>query len=119
MSNPPQTVTRFVHFDLGGVLIELGGVEIFGELIGVKSAEEVWKVWLTSPWVRRYERGQCTREEFASGIVAENQIDLTPEAFLRIFRDWPRGRMPGASDLVWGLASTVPAACLSNTNEMH
>jgi putative hydrolase of the HAD superfamily len=96
-----QTETRFVLFDLGGVLIELGGVEEFGALIGVQNTEEIWRRWLTSPWVRRYERGQCARE------------------FVCRFRDWPKGLLPGAADLVQGLAGDVTPACLSNTNEMH
>ena len=114
-----QTETRFVLFDLGGVLIDLGGVEEFGALIGVRNIDEIWRRWLTSPWVRRYERGQCAREEFAAGIVAENDIDLSPEEFVRRFRDWPKGLLPGAAELVRGLAGSVTPACLSNTNEMH
>ena len=117
--NRRQTETRFVLFDLGGVLIDLGGVEEFGELIGVRNTDEIWRRWLTSPWVRRYERGQCTREEFAVGIVVENDIDLPPEEFLHKFRDWPKGLLPGAAELVQGLAGGVTSACLSNTNEMH
>ena len=114
-----QTETRFVLFDLGGVLIELGDVEEFGALIGVRNTEEIWRRWLTSPWVRRYERGQCAREEFAAGMVAENDLDLSPEEFVCRFRDWPKGLLPGAADLVQGLAGGVTPACLSNTNEMH
>ena len=89
------------------------------ELIGVRNTDEIWRRWLTSPWVRRYERGQCTREEFAVGIVVENDIDLPPEEFLHKFRDWPKGLLPGAAELVQGLAGGVTSACLSNTNEMH
>ena len=118
-ANRQQTETRFVLFDLGGVLIDLGGVEEFGALIGVTNTDEIWRRWLTSPWVRRYERGQCAREEFAAGMVAENDIDLSPEEFTRRFRDWPKGLLPGAAELVRGLAGGVAAACLSNTNEMH
>lgn len=111
--------TRCVLFDLGGVLIELGGVDVFGELIGVKNPDEIWSRWLSSPWVRRYERGQCTRDEFATGMVLENRIDLSPEEFLQLFRDWPGGLLPGAAELVRGLSDGVTLACLSNTNEMH
>ncbi len=119
MANRPQPETRFVLFDLGGVLIKLGGVDAFGELIGITDHDEVWRLWLTSPWVRRYERGRCTRQEFAAGVIAENRIDRPPEVFLRMFGDWPKGLMPGAVELVRGLARGITPACLSNTNEMH
>ncbi len=49
---------EYVVFDLGGVLVELGGVRDFGDMIGEADDERVWAPWLTSPWVRRdYERG--------------------------------------------------------------
>lgn len=111
--------TRAVLFDLGGVLVELGGVDHFGQLIGETDEAEIWRRWLTSTWVRRYERGQCAREEFARGMVEENTLDVTPEAFLRLFRSWPRGLFPGAEALVRAVDPHLTVACLSNTNELH
>lgn len=119
MTDRSESRTRFVVFDLGGVLIELGGVADFGELIGVMEVDEIWRRWLTSPWVRRYERGCCTRSEFALGMIEENRLLLSPEEFLHRFGSWPKGLMPGAAELVRGLASHVTPTCLSNTNEMH
>jgi FMN phosphatase YigB (HAD superfamily) len=117
--NPGRHETRFVVFDIGGILIELGGVQDFGDLIGVDDPDDIWRRWLTSPWVRRYERGQCSREAFAEGLISENQIGLEPSEFLRRFGDWPKGLLPGAEELVTGLADGITSACLSNTNEMH
>lgn len=114
-----MTTTRFVVFDLGGILVELGGVDEFGELIGVGTPDEIWHRWLTSPWVRRYERGQCSRHEFAVGMVDEHEIEIEPDDFLHRFGNWPKGLMPGAEDMVRGLVDHVHVACLSNTNEMH
>jgi FMN phosphatase YigB (HAD superfamily) len=111
--------TQVVLFDLGGVLIELGGVDRFGGLIGEIDESEIWRVWLTSYWVRRYERGQCTREDFAGGMVIEHGLAVGPEVFLDDFLNWPQGLIPGALDLVADLASHVHPACLSNTNELH
>ena len=109
----------FVLFDLGGVLIELGGVASLQELAGNISDEEVWHRWLSSPWVRRFERGWCSPEEFAVGVVTEWQLDLPPERFLEIFRDWPVGPFPGAQDLLAEVQKLAPIGCLSNTNTMH
>ena len=106
-------------FDLGGVLVELGGVEQLGALIGEPDEAEVWRRWLTSEAVRRYERGLCTREVFARELIRENDLDLTPKEFLEIFLAWPRGLLPGAESLVHSVKAGLQIACLSNTNELH
>lgn len=49
-----------VLFDLGGVLIELGGVSALQEMAGIASDDQVWQRWLTSPWVRNFENGRCS-----------------------------------------------------------
>jgi HAD superfamily hydrolase (TIGR01493 family) len=110
---------QLVLFDLGGVLIELGGVEVFQRMIGAGSEAEVWRRWLTSKWVRAYERGQCDRMAFAEGMIEENDLQLGAEEFLETFRSWPRGLLPGAEALVSEIAPGLRCACLSNTNEMH
>jgi len=111
--------TQLVLFDLGGVLVELGGVEDFRRMIGAGDETEMWRRWLGSPWVRRYERGHCSREAFAEGMIAENSLGMAPPDFLEIFRSWPRGMMAGAAELIASLRDGVAYACLSNTNEMH
>src|ERR1700683_947261 len=60
--------TELVLFDLGGVLIAPGGVAPMRELSGLGSDEALWTRWLSCPWVRRFEAGQCTPEEFAAGV---------------------------------------------------
>jgi HAD superfamily hydrolase (TIGR01509 family) len=116
-----MSVARFdlVLFDLGGVLIELSGVGAMQELSGIVSEDDLWERWLSSPWVRAFERGECTAEEFAAGMVDEWGLTVTPEAFLAAFRAWPVGPMPGAEDLVADVAAMVPVGCLSNTNSLH
>ena len=111
--------TQLVLFDLGGVLIELGGVEEFRRLVGAGDEDEVWRRWLSSPSVRRFERGLCDRQAFATGMVEENDLEMTAGDFLERFGAWPRGMMPGASELVSSLATGLQRACLSNTNELH
>jgi putative hydrolase of the HAD superfamily len=110
---------QVVLFDLGGVLVRLGGIEEFGTLVGTSCEEEIWRIWLRSSAVRRYERGLCTREEFARSAVEEFGIELTPEAFLERFLSWPKGLFAGAATLVGSVREDVHRAVLSNTNEMH
>ena len=69
--------TEVVLFDLGGVLVELGGVPVLREWAQIESDQDVWARWLRCPWVRRYERGQCTRDEFANGLVDDVITRLT------------------------------------------
>jgi glucose-1-phosphatase len=108
-----------VLFDLGGVLIELVGVRAMLEITGIKSEEELWRRWLTCPWVRRFESGGCSETEFAAGVVADWQLELSAAAFLKAFRDWPAGPLPGAAELVAQTRASVATGCFSNTNALH
>jgi putative hydrolase of the HAD superfamily len=109
----------FVLFDLGGVLIEMGGLASLQEMSEIVGTEEIWHQWLASPWVRRFEKGQCSAAEFSVGVVSEWDIDIAPQRFLEIFRDWPIGPYPGTSELLGELKRSVSIGCLSNTNAMH
>jgi putative hydrolase of the HAD superfamily len=115
----PDLEVDLVLFDLGGVLIELGGVASLQEMAGVIGDEEVWHRWLACPWVRRFERGECSASEFSEGFVSEWDLTMSPERFLDIFRDWPIGPYPGTTELLTEVQRSVPIGCLSNTNALH
>ena len=108
-----------VVFDLGGVIVELGGVRDFGDMINEPDDTRVWERWLSSRWVRDYERGRCSTEAFARGLVEEFELACSAGEFVERFLRWPRGLIDGAEELVEVLASRVAVACLSNTNELH
>jgi glucose-1-phosphatase len=108
-----------VLFDLGGVLIELAGVRAMLELTGIEGEEELWRRWLTCRWVRRFESGGCSETEFAAGVVADWQLDISASAFLVAFRDWPTRPLTGAADLVAQTRASVATGCFSNTNALH
>jgi putative hydrolase of the HAD superfamily len=110
---------RAVVFDLGGVLVQLGGVEEMAELCGGIGLDELWDRWLSCRWVRAFERGWCTGEEFAAGVVEDWQLPLDPDAFLASFRGWPLGLEPAADSLVAQVNVVATTACLSNTNPVH
>ena len=78
-----------------------------------QSEEELWRRWLTCRWVRRFESGGCSEAEFAAGVVADWQLELSASAFLDAFRDWPAGPLPGAADLVAQTRASVPTGCLT------
>ena len=106
-------------FDLGGVLIEVSGVRAMLELTGIESEEDLWRRWLTCRWVRLFESGRCSGTEFAAGVVADWQLELSPAAFLEAFQNWPTGPLPGAADLVAQTRARAVTGCFSNTNALH
>jgi len=116
---PGDPAIDIVLFDLGGVLIDFAGVEPMKELSGITEDDELSRRWLTCRWVRSYERGECTAEEFAAGMVDDWAIELTPEAFLEQFRSGPGRTLPDAEELVAEVRLTLPVGCLSNTNSLH
>ena len=89
------------------------------ELAGIDTDDELGERWLTCPWVRAFERGDCSPDEFAAGMVSEWELTVAPEVFLDAFRGWPVGPLPGAEALVERVRSVVAVGCLSNTNAMH
>jgi glucose-1-phosphatase len=110
---------ELVLFDLGGVLIKVPGVRVMLDLTGMTSAEDLWRRWLACRWVRRFESGGCSAADFATGVVTDWQLDLSPAAFLEAFRDWPAGPLPGAAELVTQTRARVATGCFSNTNALH
>jgi HAD superfamily hydrolase (TIGR01509 family) len=111
-----ERAVDLVLFDLGGVLIEPGGVGPLRELAGITSDEELWTRWLGCTWVQSFESGACTPEEFAAAFVSEWALALSPEDFLAEFATWPQGPFPGATELVAQVRGEVPVAFLSNMN---
>jgi HAD superfamily hydrolase (TIGR01509 family) len=119
MTTAPGPI-RVVLFDLGGVLVELSGVPaLLGWMNNKLSPEELFAVWLRSPAVRAFERGQSTPEEFAEKLVEEIELPITGQQFLRDFAGWPRGLLPGALELVQRVSPRYTRATLSNTNTLH
>ena len=108
-----------VLFDLGGVLIDFGGVAPMRELSGIESDDELWRRWLTCRWVRSFERGDCTPEEFAAGVVSDWELPIDADEYLDSFANWLGGPIDGAEEVVGATRAVVPVGCLSNTNALH
>lgn len=107
-------------FDLGGVLIELSGVERMLQWCPtLPDTETLWRRWLASPTVRLYETGRATRAAFAEAIVTEFGLPIGADEFLAEFAWWPRALYAGATRLLDELKPRFTLASLSNTNELH
>jgi putative hydrolase of the HAD superfamily len=112
-------VTRVVLFDLGGVIVDLGGLEDFLDRHELDPSA-FWPAWLELGAGHRFESGQSTSDEFARAFLEQFDVDLTPEMFLEEFAAWPSGLLPGAAELVAELRSArITTATLSNTNPIH
>lgn len=109
----------YVVFDLGGVLVRLGGVAWLQEIAGARDEEQAWSRWLSSPWVRSFERGECSAEDFAKGLVHDWSLATSPEKFLEEFEFFPERLLDGALGLAQAARAWRPVACLSNTNALH
>jgi putative hydrolase of the HAD superfamily len=115
---PVTAEQRFdvVLFDLGGVLVDPGGVEEMRQLSGIDSDEELWRRWLSCPWVQRFEAGRCSGEEFAAGVVGDWGLDISSAEFLAAFTGWRTIPYPGADRLVAEARQVVSVGYLSNSN---
>lgn len=109
-----------ILFDLGGVLIELAGVERMLELCNYTlSTDELWARWLASEGVRAFESGRTGAEEFGATMLSEFTLSITAAQFLEEFTVWPKSVFPGSFELLEQLAASYRLACLSNTNALH
>lgn len=109
-----------ILFDLGGVLIELtGSARLLEWATHLKSIDQLWQFWLTSPIVRSFETGRSTSEQFATTLIAEMGLEVSAEQFLAEFTGWPTHPYPGSQALLKELAEHYRLGCLANTNELH
>ena len=109
-----------VLFDVGGVLVELSGIERLIEWLGSGiTAEELWVKWLRSAAVRRFETGSSEASEFAQHVTQEFGLNIDPARFLESFEGWPLGLYPGVKDMLARIPSRYRRALLSNSNALH
>lgn len=111
---------RVVLFDMGGVLVELSGVEVMLAWLGnAITPDELWRRWLTSEPVRKFETGQIDADAFAAGVTAEFGLGVEPRLFLDAFTGWPAGPFPGALAMLARIPRSYRRAVLSNSNALH
>ena len=107
-------------FDLGGVLVESALFErLHAHLPVPLSINELKIKWLESNAVRSFEKGTCSPSVFASTLVKEWQLSLTPDEFIESFASWPKGFYPGVAAFLSSLRRQYKLACLSNSNAIH
>src|SRR5262245_59438671 len=85
----------------------------------VVTTDELWRLWLGSETVRRFETGLIDVQTFAHGVVGEFGLSVGAGEFLSAFDRWPRAILPGARELLAELAPHYWLVSASNTNAMH
>lgn len=109
-----------ILFDLGGVLIELTGVPVMIEWTkGRFTEDQLWERWLSSPAVRKFEKGQSTPQQFSGAMIDEFGLAVSADMFLNEFLYWPRRTYPGTRTLLRNLSTRYTLASLSNISAMH
>jgi HAD superfamily hydrolase (TIGR01509 family) len=114
-----HTEPDVILFDLGGVLMDFGGLRRLAELSGEEEGPALRTRWIASRWVQAFERGGCDAQTFAEGIVDDWRLDLAPAEFLVDFARWSGGPFSGSLELVRNLHGTIQMGCVSNTNPVH
>ena len=111
---------RVILFDVGGVLVEVSGIAAILEWLEHRvTAEDVWRFWFGSPAVRAFETGRMGAAQFASELLGELDLHVTPEQFLAAFVSWPARLYPGVMELLSRIPSGYTRALLSNSNALH
>ncbi|HMI73269.1 MAG TPA: HAD family phosphatase [Steroidobacteraceae bacterium] len=119
MTSAPSDI-RVLLFDVGGVLVQLSGVEAMLEWLDNRiSEDEFWRRWLQSVPVRQFETGQIDADEFAIGVTSEFGLPVEPRQFLEAFIRWPTGLYPGTLEMLARIPSSYQRAVLSNSNALH
>ena len=114
------TDIRVLLFDVGGVLVQLSGVETMLEWLGRRvTADELWRMWLESVSVRKFETGRIDASEFAAGVTSEFALPVEPRQFLEAFIRWPTGLYPGTLEMLARIPRNYRRAILSNSNVLH
>lgn len=111
---------RIVLFDVGGVLVELGGVPtVLSWMRNPIAPEELFRMWLTSPAVRAFETGRIDPDSFADELIVEMSLRVKRDQLLKELAGWPTGTFPGALELLERIPRQYIRATLSNTNSLH
>jgi HAD superfamily hydrolase (TIGR01509 family) len=115
-----ETETRVLLFDVGGVLVQLSGVETMLAWLGAGvTSDEMWRMWLQSKPVREFERGRIDPERFAVEVTSEFRLPVDPQQFLASFTGWVTGLYPGTLAMLAQIPRSYQCAVLSNSNSLH
>ena len=107
-----------VVFDIGGVLVKLGGMSKFVRWTG-QDPETVKSKWLSSEAVRSFETGNVTFEPFASAVIEEFGLPLSTDQLRVEMASWMGELFDDAHEILENTSAKHQIACLCNLNEIQ
>lgn len=111
---------KLLLFDIGGVFIQLTGVDqMLSWTKGLHTETELWRLWINSRAVKEFETGRITPDTFAAELIREFSLPVDVPTFLDAFVSWTTQPFPGFNELMAELNGDYQTASLSNTNELH
>lgn len=111
---------KAILFDLGGVLIHLDGPPIKSDWLSSPITDkQSWALWSNSKYVKAFEQGRISVDEFARGVVKENSLLISSKQFTKYFIQWPTALFPGSLELLGSIRKNYTLALFSNTSELH
>lgn len=109
-----------VLFDVGGVLIELNGLPSIAKLLDSnQSLDDIYQHWMAAPSVIGHETGRISTNEFATEVVKDLKLSISPDTFMENFTSWIVGTFPDTFELLNAIPSTIKVGALSNTSDAH
>ena len=111
---------KVIVFDLGGVLLDVSGVEDILDWLDNKiELADFWYLWLHCPAVKQFESGEITEVEFVNSVLSHFKLPIDYTTFEQSYRYWIKGIFTGRLALLEQLKADYQLACLTNTNLMH
>lgn len=115
-----QKDIKAVIFDLGGVLVQLGGMGAFMAHVAPGMERDAFlRRWLYSGAVRRHEAGLIDSETFLDELMAEFGVHGEKARVRELFAGFLTGLYPGADQIFARLRGQVRTGILSNTSHFH
>jgi len=115
-----MTKIKAIIFDLGGVLIDFSGMtDIRSMMRKDPGLDAIRPRWITCPTISAFERGEISSDIFASEFTQTWDLQIEPDDFMRVFKSWIKGTLPGTEQLLVSLRPHYTLACLNNTNPLH
>jgi FMN phosphatase YigB (HAD superfamily) len=110
-----------VLFDLGKVLIDFTFEDAVAQMHSCSALSRQHfedRLWDKS-WIRRYERGEITLNEYHSYLCDNAQLRMEFPAFCQTWSSIFRPGLIVSEDLLIALKKNYPLILVSNTNEAH
>jgi len=105
-------------FDLGGVIVPWVGMIELSRMTG-RPETDLIKTASNMPIFAAYEIGDCTTEEFLSQAPQLFGLNVSTDAFAKLWNEWVQPPYEGTREALLSLKPQFHLACLSNTNASH